>query len=172
MGPSLRSTALVAHIVVSVGLIGAVAVFFVLAAVGLSSADARLAQAAYAANDVIALLVILPSTAAALATGLLMSLGTPWGLFRHYWVLVKLVLTVFVVVVLLLQMDGIGHVADQAGSGEVAAAELQGLKRSFVVHAGGGLLVLLLITALSVWKPRGLTRHGWRKRKLSERSAE
>lgn len=32
-----------------------------------------------------------------------------------------------------------------------------------MVHATGGLLVLLVITALSVYKPSGLTRYGQRK---------
>ena len=34
---------------------------------------------------------------------------------------------------------------------------------SFVVLAAGGLLVLLVPLVLSVTKPRGLTRYGWRK---------
>ena len=30
-------------------------------------------------------------------------------------------------------------------------------------HAGGGLLVLLVAAVLNVYKPRGMTRYGWRK---------
>ncbi|MGG1556145.1 hypothetical protein [Paenibacillus ferrarius] len=32
-----------------------------------------------------------------------------------------------------------------------------------VVAAGAALLVLLVATTLAVYKPRGLTRYGWRK---------
>ena len=32
-----------------------------------------------------------------------------------------------------------------------------------VVASGGALLVLLVVTALSYYKPRGMTRYGWRK---------
>jgi hypothetical protein len=32
-------------------------------------------------------------------------------------------------------------------------------------HAGGGLLVLLVITGLNVYKPRGMTPYGWRKQR-------
>jgi hypothetical protein len=48
--------------------------------------------------------VIVPLAVAALLTGLVMALGTPWGLFRHYWVLISLVLTILATVVLLLHM--------------------------------------------------------------------
>jgi len=36
---------------------------------------------------------------AALATGLVQSLGTEWGLLRYYWVLGKLFLTIFATIV-------------------------------------------------------------------------
>jgi len=39
-----------------------------------------------------------------------------------------------------------------------------------VVHAGGGLLVLLVPMILSVYKPRGMTRYG--RRKQHERRTE
>jgi len=32
------------------------------------------------------------------------------------------------------------------------------------LHAGGALVLLLLATALAVYKPSGRTPHGWRKR--------
>jgi hypothetical protein len=33
-----------------------------------------------------------------------------------------------------------------------------------VLHAGAALLLLLVATTLSVYKSRGMTRYGWRKR--------
>jgi len=36
-------------------------------------------------------------------------------------------------------------------------------KLAEVVHAAGGLLVLLVLTILSVYKPRGMTRYGARR---------
>jgi len=40
-----------------------------------------------------------------------------------------------------------------------------------VAHAAGGLLVLLWAAALGMYKPRGLTRHGWRqKQAMRQRS--
>lgn len=66
-------------------------------------------------------------------------------------------------IVLLLQMDGIGHIAGAAAETALSSADYLGLRRSLVTHAAGGLLVLLVTTTLSVYKPRGMTRYGWRK---------
>ena len=104
--------------------------------------------------------VIVPLALAALLTGLVMALGTPWGLFRHYWVLITFVLTVFATVILLLHMPTVSSLADVAR--EADGATLGGLGGD-LLHAGGGLLVLLVITVLNVYKPRGLTPYGWRK---------
>lgn len=159
----LRKFVLTTHVATSVGTLGAVVVFLALAVVGLASEDARLVRAVYPAMDVTARLVIVPLIFAALLIGLGQSLTTPWGLIRHYWVLVKLLLTVFTIAVLLLQLDGISHMAGVAAQRELSATDLLGLRRSLRFHAAGGVLVLLLITTLSVYKPRGVTRYGWRK---------
>ena len=159
----LRKLVLTAHVATSVGTLGAVAVFLALAVAGLASEDAQLVRAVYPAMDLTARFVIVPLIVAALLIGLVQSLATPWGLFRHYWVLAKLLLTVFTIVVLLLQLDGISTMAGVAAERELASADLLGLRRSLRFHAAGGLLVLLLTTILSVYKPRGVTRYGWRK---------
>lgn len=164
MTPSLRKFALTAHITSSVGLLGAVAGFLALAIAGLSSQNAQMMRAAYLAMELIAWVVIVPLAFASLLTGIVQSLGTTWGLFQHYWVLAKLLLSVFVTIVLLLQMRSIGYLADVAAETVLTSADLREARMSLVAHAGGGLLVLLVPAALSVYKPRGMTRYGRRKR--------
>ncbi|CCF00563.1 hypothetical protein [Sinorhizobium fredii] len=163
MAPLLRKVALIAHIISSVGSLGAVAAFLALAIAGLSSEDGQVVRSVYVTMEVIARSVIVPLVFASLTTGLIQSLGTTWGLFRHYWVLAKLLLTIFTAVVLMLQMSGIAHVAALAADPAFSSADLLELRRSLAVHAAGGLVVLLVTTTLSVLKPRGLTRYGWRK---------
>jgi hypothetical protein len=163
MAPRLRKLALTAHVTCSVGTLGAVAGFLALAVAGLTSQDVQTVRAAYVAMELTAWLVIVPLAFASLLTGLVQSLGTTWGLFRHYWVLAKLLLTVLVTIVLLLQMEGISHVAGVAAETTLSSADLLGLRRSIRTHAAGGLLVLLVPVALSLYKPRGMTRYGWRK---------
>ncbi len=170
MTPSLRKLVLTAHITFSVGWIGAVATFLALAIAGLTSQDAQMVRTTYPAMELTARFVIVPLAFASLLSGLIQSLGTPWGLFRHYWVLVKLLLTVFATIVLLKKMPLIGYAAHRAAEATSSSADLRAAAIPLVVHAAGGILVLLAVTILSVYKPWGLTHYG--RRKLQERRYE
>jgi hypothetical protein len=169
MTPRARKAALVVHVVSSVGWLGSAAAFLALAVVGLSSSDARVVRAAYPAMELVTGYVIVPSALAALATGLIQALGTRWGLFRHYWVVMKLVVTAVATLVLLQQLGPIGQLADAAMDGAVSRTDMRSMRTSMVLHSAGGLAVLLVPTALSVFKPRGLTRYG-RRRQQAQRS--
>jgi len=155
---SLRKFALTVHLTSSVGWIGAVVAYPALDITAVTSQDVQLVRAAYLAMELTALYVIVPLAFAALLTGLVMSVSTKWGLFRHYWVVITLVLTIFSTVVLLLETQTISYLAELAASG-VDPRELPGT----LPHSGGGLLMLLVITVLNVYKPRGMTQYGWRK---------
>ncbi len=163
MNRDLRRFVLSAHIASSVGWLGAVAAFLALAVAGLTSGDAQMARAAYSAMELIGGLVVLPLSALSLGTGLVLSMGTKWGLIRHYWVLAKLVVNVAAIVMLSLYMPTLGALADsaqQTGPAVVDVSELRSL--SPVLHAGAALLVLSAAVALSVYKPKGMTSYGRR----------
>jgi hypothetical protein len=163
MPPALRKAVLTLHVGSSVGALGAVAAFLVLAAAGALSQEPHVLAMAYPAMELLASGLIIPLLAGSLVIGVLQSLGTPWGLFRHYWVVAKLVLNVAVLIVLLLQLPVLHLLARAAAEGTIAAPALRLLRFSPVVHAGAGLAVLLLPLLLSIYKPRGLTRYGWRR---------
>jgi hypothetical protein len=163
MTPRLRKLVLTAHITCSVGWIGAVAAFLVLAVAGVTSRDVQMVRTAYPAMELTARFVIVPLAFASLLSGLIQSLGTPWGLFRHYWVLVKFLLTSFATIVLLRKMPLIGYAARRTVDTTLSSSDLSAAGMPLVVHAAGGILVLLVITTLSVYKPWGLTRYGRRK---------
>src|SRR5260370_34970892 len=120
MAPGLRKFALTAHVTCSVGLLGAIAAFLALAVAGLINQDFQIVRAGYLAMEMIARFVIVSLALAAPLTGLIQSLGTPWGLFHHYWVLINLALTGFSTRVLLAQMELIGH-APPLGAGATVA---------------------------------------------------
>lgn len=163
MTRSLRKFALTAHVTFSVGLLGSIAAFLVLALAGLTSQDAQIVRAAYPAMDLVARLVIVPLAFAALLTGLIQSLGTAWGLFRHYWVLAKLLLTAFATLILLAKMELIAYAARLAAETILPRADLRAAASELAFHAAAGLLVLLVPAVLSIYKPRGLTPYGRRK---------
>lgn len=165
LSPGVRKLVLTLHVTSSVGWLGSVAAFLVLAVAGLTSRDAQTARAAYVAMELVTGFVIVPLCLGSVATGLVQSLGTPWGLFRHYWVVAKLLLTVVATIILLLQMGVIGYLGTAAGERALSSADLRELRTSMVVHAGGGLVVLLLTTVLSVYKPQGMTRYGRRRQR-------
>ena len=160
MTPPLRKLVLTVHLTCSVGWIGAVIAYLALVIAAMTSQEARMLQAVWIAMEVIGWYVIVPLALAALLTGLVMALGTPWGLFRHYWVLISLVLTIFATVVLLVHMQTVSDVAGRAAA--TPGAAVGGLPGEFV-HAGVGMLVLLVIQVLNMYKPRGTTPYGWRK---------
>jgi uncharacterized membrane protein len=166
MSPGLRKAMLTAHITTSVGWLGAVAVFLVLALAGLTATDAERMRAAYLATSLTASYVIVPLCLASLVTGLAQSLGTEWGLFRHYWILVKLIITAVSTALLLLHLQPIGSLATVAEQG-LAATGLQQLRFELVFQSSSALVVLLVATVLSVYKPRGITPYGWRKQQAA-----
>jgi hypothetical protein len=155
---------LTAHVTSSVGFLGAVAAFLALAAAGATGGDAQMVSAFSLAMELITSFVIVPMCLGSLLTGVAQSLMTPWGLFRHYWVVVKLVLTVLSTIVLLVHMKPTSYLARIAAGTEGSSADLTGLRFQLMIAAGAALFVLLTATALSIYKPRGMTPYGWRRR--------
>ena len=163
MTPGLRKFALTTHVASSVGWLGSVAAFLALAISGVGSQDAQIVRAAYLAMHLITWLVIIPFCVAALLTGVVQSVGTPWGLFGHYWVLIKLLLTAIATIILLLHTQPIERVAAMAAERALSSADAGELRLQLVGDAAAALFVLLMTTALSVYKPWGLTPYGLRK---------
>jgi uncharacterized membrane protein len=166
MSPSVRKFALTAHVTSSIGWLGAALAFLAVAGVGLTSPDAQTVRGVYLVMEPAAWLVLVPFAFASLLTGLVISLGTTWGLFRHYWVVFKLLITVFSTTVLLIYMETFRHMAGVAAD---PSAEIEMVRNaSPALHAVLATLLLLTATVLAVYKPKGLTAYG--RRKLPEQS--
>ncbi len=162
MAPRLRKFALAVHLTCSVGWLGAVAAYLALDVTVAIGREPRTVQAAWIAMGLVTSSAIVPLAVASLLTGLVMSLGTKWGLFRHWWVLISLVLTVVAGLVLLSEAGLIVRMADIAADPATADETLLDLPAT-LPHSIGGLVVLLLIQVLNVYKPQGMTPYGWRK---------
>ena len=159
MTSRMQKLALLAHITFSVGWFGAVAAYLALAIAALTSHDEQIVRAACLSMKLIGWFVIVPFSFAALLSGFVQSLGTRWGLFRYWWIVAKLVLTVFAVVVLLQHMRNVDRLSLLA---KEPASPLAAL-RPELIHSAGGLLVLFAAMTLSVFKPWGVTPHGQRR---------
>ena len=160
MAPGLRKLVLTVHLTTSVGWIGAVVAYLALGLAARNSADAGTVRAAWVAMELAGWYAIVPLALGALLTGVVISLGTPWGLFRHYWVVISLVLTVLCAWILLAHMPSVSAMAALARA--PGGADLGG-DGGDLLDAGGSLVVLLAVAVLNVYKPRGLTPYGWRE---------
>jgi hypothetical protein len=160
LSSAARRLTLTTHVVASVGWLGAVAATFALAVAGVASQDAQTVRAVYPALEVVGWYALVPLSVASLLSGLAISLGGKWGLLQHYWVVTKLLINLVASAVLLAYMQTLAALAQTAASD----AELAAIRSSSpVLHAAAALVLLLAAAALSVYKPAGRTRHGWRK---------
>src|SRR5258707_5880541 len=171
MNPALRKLTITAHVSFSVGWLGATAAFLVLSIAGLTSHDAEVVRGAYLSMDLISRFIVIPMSFAALTTGLLQALGTPWGLFRYYWIVMKFGLAIFATIALLIHQFAVMAEAAKRVSGAAAetlfSPDLGPLKTELVRAPSLAILLLLVVTTLGVYKPWGLTRY--RRRKQQER---
>lgn len=158
MPPRARKFVLTAHIVTAVGWLGAVTAYIALDVTAMVSQEAPVLRAAYLAMETTVSYAIVPLAVASVLIGVVNALGTSWGLARHYWVLAKLLLTLFATAILLVETRTVSTLAEAAAT-SADPRELPGT----LVHSVGGLVVLLVITIISVYKPRGVTRYGWRQ---------
>lgn len=154
------------HVLVSVGWVGAVVVYLALGVAAITTDDPGLVRAAYLSMDWAAWVVLVPLAVASLVTGVGQALLTPWGLFRHYWVVVKLAIAVVATVVLVTYTETLTTFAEAAARPRWTATDQALLgSASVVVHTTGALVLLVVATILAVHKPPGLTRHGQRARR-------
>lgn len=101
---------------------------------------------------------IVPLALVSLLTGVVASLGTAWGLFRHYWVLIKLLMTAFSTLVLVMHLQPIETLAATAATHAGGFGTLRGAQSMMVVASAAAVAALVVMTGLSVYKPRGVTR--------------
>jgi hypothetical protein len=147
-----RKLVLAAHVAISVGLFGVFAAMVMLGVAGATASDPETSGAAYRAMSILKNAVP-PGAVGVVVTGVVLSLGTNWGLFKHLWVVVKLVLTVAALPIsILLVFPSIQRaIADPAAE----AAPL-------MLVLASGLVALLLgsATVIAVYKPWGLVAPG------------
>ena len=171
MKPGARKLLLTVHIAASVGWLGGIVAYIPLDLATVLTDDAATLRAAYVAMDLVARWALAPLAITALATGVAVALTTRWGLFQHYWVAISLVLTTLAALVLLVELPTISALAARAADPSTSAEALRALP-STLPHSVGGFVVLTFVLVLNMYKPRGVTRRGWRKQQEARGSGE
>lgn len=162
----LRKLLLTSHVVFSVGWLGAVVALLGLSVAALASSDAPTVRAGYLAMQPIAHYVLIPLSLSSFFSGIVQSAVTPWGLFRHYWVIVKLVINVAAIAILFMYLQTLDHLAVIArGPGDPLKDP------SPAVHSAAALVGLVGATFLSIYKPKGMTKYGQRKQRAQPATA-
>lgn len=154
-----RKAMLAVHLLVSIGWIGAVLSYLALGTAAAFSDDPAVIRSGWLGMELIGWWVAVPLAGASLITGIALSLLTRWGLFRHYWVVVALSLTTLCTGVLVLHMPTVSVTATEA---RTASPERLVELGGDLPHPTIGLVLLLAILVLNIYKPQGLTRRGWR----------
>ena len=157
LSPGQRKALVAAHIVVSVGLLGISAAQLVLATAAALTSDVTIAQAAYRSMAIFRLGVVQPLAIVTIVTGVILSLGTKWGLFQHTWIVVKLVLTVATILNGMLNLRPAVQQAITLTANASAGSPPDLGSTALVAMAVPGINVLMLgaATVISVYKPWG-----------------
>jgi hypothetical protein len=150
------------HIVISVSVIGADITAIMLSITGLTSRVPELIRASYLVMGLLAEKILVPFALAALLTGILLGLGTRWGLTRYYWVLTKLLLTITAISALVLVLrPRVSQAADEVLRIPLAELATNGIGQigiGVTIGIAAALLVLLTVAILAVNKPWGKIR--------------
>lgn len=151
LSPWARKTLLTTHVTTSVGLLGADAAVLALVVAGWRGSEPL---TVYPAAQLLGQALVLPLALLALATGAALGLLTPWGLLRHWWVLIKLVLTTGGTVLALFVLVPTLEAADADALAHHPPADQLGL----VKDAGGASGVLIATILIAYVKPFGRLR--------------
>jgi len=159
MTQPFRKFGLLLHVVLSVGWIGTVLAFLTLASASFLG-DPAISRAAYLSMAVVGRGALLPLSVGALVSGIIQSLGTKWGLLRHYWVLVKFVLTLFAAAALFVHqataISEVARLATSASADLLQSRRLHDLGVQLRADSALALVVLLIIAAIAIYKPWGV----------------
>ncbi|WP_055546002.1 hypothetical protein [Streptomyces sp. NBRC 110028] len=155
-----RRALLVVHVVVSVGWLGLTLGVLALGITGAAAGSAEAAAGAYRSMHVLGDWLLIPVSLLSLLSGVVLSLGTPWGLARHRWVYVKFWLTLVTTAATAFAL----RARIDAAMADVSAGRAVGATTDLVLAPSVSLGVYVFLTAISVIKPWGMTAWGRRLR--------
>ena len=165
LAPRTRKLVLLLHVITSVGWLGIHLGNIMFVLTGLLTTDPGTQRTAFLAVDLLGGMVLIPISLLSFTTGVVLGLGTKWGLVRNWWVLTKFVLTLVPVILIPLSLlPGYTDLADAvtaAPDGTLADVGEHGT--SMVGAAVVSTTMYVTSAVLSIFKPWGRTRWGKRQ---------
>ena len=149
----------VVHTVASVSWLALMLCLLTLATMALTTNDPDTVRSAYRAMGMLGDVLIIPLSLLTLLSGVVLALGTSWGLFRYYWVSTKfwltLAATVASIFALTARLHDAVHAVARHPTGPVSAMNLGFLRYNVVIVPSVALMLYLANVMLSVFKPWG-----------------
>jgi uncharacterized membrane protein len=156
VGPSTRKALTTLHVIASVTLLGHVFVVIALTLTARLSDDTGVVRATFRLEQLTVHTVGIPLALLALLTGITLSLVTPWGLFRHKWVVAKLVLLLATVACGIAAVrPWVADLVEETAAGTLTGSRLGPTVGLLLAASLAQSAALVLSTALSVYKPKG-----------------
>ncbi|MFD9904752.1 DUF2269 domain-containing protein [Streptomyces sp. NPDC059063] len=162
--PARRAT-LAVHVAASAGWLGLTLGLVGLATTALTTDSPAAIEASVRSMKVFTDWLVLPLAFLTLLSGLLLSLGTTWGLARHRWVYTKFWLTLVTIAASTFALrPGVNEAVATVSAGDPLADPSDLIAGPIV-----SLSAYLFMTVISVLKPWGLTGRGRRLRAGQQR---
>jgi len=158
MRPPVRKLVLLLHIMSAGIWLGLDVAMAVAVFTALSTDDTALAAALFQGLETITVAPLLIAGLSCLVTGLLLGWGSKYGVFRYWWVLIKLLLNVILTVLVLVALRGgvqeVGAFGARLAADPTATAELRNIVFPPIVSP----TALTAAMLLAVFKPWGRIR--------------
>lgn len=160
-----RRLVLLAHVIAALSWLGVDVAIGVLAVTGFTSDDPSRIAASYAALDIFAVPLLLVFGLTTLGLGLLLGIGSRWGVIRYWWVATKLVINLVLSgLVLVLLQPRLAEVADEVTRIDATLTDrLGGIPLDLLFPAFVSGAALLTAAVLGAFKPWGRTPYGRRR---------
>ena len=171
-GPVRRMVRL-AHLIAALGWIGVDVVFGVLAITGFVSDELGTVAASYLALDIFVVPLLFLFGLSTLGTGLVLSIGSGWGVIRYWWVAAKLLINVMLsgLVLILLAPRLASAGAEATRIDDSLWDRLSGIPVDLLFPPMVSGFALVAASVLGTFKPWGQTPYGARSTATPRRQA-
>jgi hypothetical protein len=155
--PVARKAVMVLHAICGIGWMGVDIAVFVLLMTARTTNDPALAISGFNAIRMIVPIAVPPLSLGILVTGLMLGLGTRWGLLRYWWVLIKLILSLIMTVLVFVSLvPGVTSIAVLSAtnlSANAVRASLGSLPNQLMFPPIVSFLMLGVAAVLSIFRP-------------------